>query len=383
MRGGTRLQSIESSVTTEDDIVASPSAKMAVRGPLGRTGLLVPPILFGTSSLGNLYQAYSDETKAEILREMVRWGRLSSPRSDETPLVLDSAGKYGAGLALETIGAGLRALDVPAEGVLINNKLGWARVALREPEPTFEPGVWVGLKNDAEQDISHDGIVRCWEQGNALLGAPYTAELVSVHDPDEYLARAPDASGRARAKHDIVEAYRALYGLKRDGKVRAVGVGAKDWRVIRELADEVELDWVMLACSLTVFHHPPQVLALVESLHHRGIGIINSAVFHSGFLTGGRFFDYRIPDPTNAADAPLFTWRERFVALCKTQGVDPAAACVRFGLSVPGVVAIALNTSRPEQVRRNVALGAVEIPRSFWIAAKDAGLVRRDFPYLP
>jgi len=70
-------------------------------------------------------------------------------------------------------------------------------------------------------------------------------------------------------------------------------VGAKDWKVVRELADLVDLDWVMLACSLTVFHHPPEVVALVASLCERGIGIVNSAVFHAGFLTGGKFFDYR------------------------------------------------------------------------------------------
>ncbi len=372
--------------TEDNDALTSPSPEAPVRRPLGQTGLLVPPILFGTSSLGNLYQAYPDETKLDILREMVRWGRpsLRHPASGPAPIVLDSAGKYGAGLALETIGSGLRTLGVPAGDVLINNKLGWARVPLRGPEPTFEPGVWAGLKNDAQPDISHDGIVRCWEQGNALLGAPYAAELVSVHDPDEYLARAGEAGGQARAnaKRDIVDAYRALHALKRAGKVRAVGIGAKEWHVIRELADEVPLDWVMLACSLTVFHHPPEVLAFVESLRRRGIGIVNSAVFHAGFLTGGRFFDYRIPDPKASTDRPLFVWRDQFIALCTTHGVDPAAACVNFGLSVPGVVAVALNTSRPEQVRRNVALGAAEIPPSFWTAAKDAGLVRRDYPYL-
>jgi len=91
----------------------------------------------------------------------------------------------------------------------------------------------------------------------------------------------------------VVGAYRALHELKRQGQVGPIGVGAKDWKVVRELADLVDLDWVMLACSLTVFHHPPEVVALVASLCERGIGIVNSAVFHAGFLTGGKFFDYR------------------------------------------------------------------------------------------
>jgi D-threo-aldose 1-dehydrogenase len=37
-------------------------------------------------------------------------------------------------------------------------------------------------------------------------------------------------------------------------------VGAKDWRVIRAIAEVVDLDWVMFACSLTVYTHPPELL---------------------------------------------------------------------------------------------------------------------------
>jgi D-threo-aldose 1-dehydrogenase len=206
--------------------------------------------------------------------------------------------------------------------------------------------------------------------------------VVSVHDPDEYLARARDPVERARAKRDIVEAYRALHELKRGGRVRAIGIGAKDWRIIRELSDEIELDWVMLACSLTVFHHPPEVVALAQHLRDGGVAIINSAVFHAGFLTGGRFFDYRVPDPGVSTDGPLFEWRARFLALCLLHGVDPAAACVQFALSAPGVAAVALNTGRPEQVRRNVALASAVIPAAFWEAALETGLVRADYSHL-
>jgi D-threo-aldose 1-dehydrogenase len=350
---------------------------------LGQTGLVLPPIIFGTSSFGNLYRAIPDETKIDILREMVRWGG-STPGQEETrgaPLVLDTAGKYGAGLALEAIGAGLRALGVPRDRVLVSNKLGWARAPLRAAEPTFEPGIWVGLEHDAQQEINRDGILRCFHEGNALLGPPFAADLVSVHDPDEYLARA--GGGRSQALEEVVGAYEALHELKQAGGVRAVGVGAKDWRVIREISDRVELDWVMLACSLTALHHPPEVIAFVESLRRRGVGVVNSAVFHAGFLTGGRFFDYLIPDPTAAEDRPLFEWREQFTALCVRWGVSAAAACVQFAMSAPGIVSVALNTSRPEQVRSNVALASADIPRSFWTAAKDLGLVRSDYPYLP
>jgi D-threo-aldose 1-dehydrogenase len=347
---------------------AFPSAPL----PLGRTGLTVPRVVFGTSCLGNLYAVVPEETKRAIIREILR----HSP----VPAVLDSAGKYGAGLALEMIGRFLRELNVPPGRVLLSNKLGWYRVPLRGPEPTFERGVWMGLEHDAEARISYAGIRECHEQGVALLGGGYTPQLVSVHDPDEYLAAARSPEQRRRRFDDVLGAYRALFELKAAGAVRAVGIGAKDWRVIREIADVVPLDWVMLACSLTVYFHPPELLAFVEELHARGVGIINSAVFHAGFLTGGEWFDYRRPDPVR--EAALFAWREKFHAACRRFGARPADVCVQFGLAVPGVVAVALNTGNPARIAENVASATRPLPPELWRALKEEQLVRRDFPHL-
>jgi D-threo-aldose 1-dehydrogenase len=108
--------------------------------------------------------------------------------------------------------------------------------------------------------------------------------------------------------------------------------------------------------------------------------MINSAVFHAGFLTGGAWFDYRKPDPI--ADAKLFSWREKFLAVCKKINVKPSDVCVQFGLAVPGVVAVALNTGKPERIDENVASATNEIPAALWRALKDENLLARNFPYL-
>src|SRR5262245_30940369 len=119
--------------------------------PLGNTGLRIPRLVFGTSCLGNLYEALAAETKLAISREWLE--------HVPAPVALDCAGKYGAGLALEVMGANLRELGVAPEQVVISNKLGWLRTPLRTAEPTFEPGVWVGLEHDAVQRIGYAGIL--------------------------------------------------------------------------------------------------------------------------------------------------------------------------------------------------------------------------------
>ena len=340
--------------------------------PLGKTGMQVPPVIFGTSCLGNLYEVVPDEVKLAIVSEIVR--------HCPAPVVLDSAGKYGAGLALEVIGDCLRQLGVKPGDVIISNKLAWYRLPLRGPEPTFERGVWAGIRHDAEQRISYDGVLQCWEQGCELLGKHFAPPLVSVHDPDEFLAAAKNPAERKSRFDDVLGAYRALFELKAKGAVKAVGIGSKDWRAIREIAEQVPLDWAMFACSLTVHSHPPELLQFIAGLHARGVGMINSAVFHAGFLTGGAWFDYRKPDPV--ADAALFAWREKFLAVCNRFGAKPADVCVQFGLAVPGVAAVALNTGKPERIRDNVQSVLAEIPPALWRALKDEKLVAASFPFL-
>lgn len=340
--------------------------------PLGKIGLQVPPIVFGTSCLGNLYEVVPDATKLAIVSEIFR--------HCPAPVVLDSAGKYGAGLALEVIGDCLRQLKIPPANVVISNKLGWYRTPLRGAEPTFERGVWAGIKNDAESRISYDGILQCYAQGCELLGQGYAPQLASVHDPDEYLAAAKTPAERRSRFEDVLGAYRALFELKAKGAVQAVGIGSKDWRVIREISERVDLDWVMFACSLTVYSHPKELLDFIAHLHSRGVGMINSAVFNAGFLIGGAWFDYRKPDPVK--DAALFAWREKFLVACKKFNTKPGDVCVQFGLAVPGVVAVALNTGKPERIADNVASATNEIPAALWRALKDENLIAQDFPFL-
>jgi D-threo-aldose 1-dehydrogenase len=129
----------------------------------------------------------------------------------------------------------------------------------------------------------------------------------------------------------------------------------------------------MFACSLTVYTHPVELLEFMEELSSKNVAIINSAVFNAGFLTGGDYFDYRKTDPKK--DIKLFDWRERFFACCNKFNVTPADACVQFGLSVPGVVAVALNTSKPHRIKENAESVTSKIPNEFWTVLKDEKLI--------
>ena len=346
--------------------VMSAAADLVIQYPhaeIRHTGIRIPPVIFGISALGNLYQAMTSERKQAIVA--------ACQRHTASPVVFDGAGKYGAGMALEALGVALRQLGLGADDVVISNKLGWRRTPLTGSEPTFEPGVWKDLTHDAVMDISGEGILRCHAEGLALLGAPYRTDLVSIHDPDEYLASAgDDAALRATRLQDIRDAYRELIRLRQQGVVKAVGIGSKDWRVIREIVDDVDepvdVDWVMLACSLTVMSHPRELLDWVASTAKRGVSVIDSALFHGGFLTGSDHLDYRPVDPANLAHAAALAWRAKYTSICHRHAVLPAVAAVGFALRIPGVVSVALNSTRAERVADNVAMASTPIPSALW-----------------
>lgn len=333
-----------------------------------------PCIIYGTSSLGNLYREMAPDEKTALMRE---WFRV-----ENGTVMIDSAGKYGAGLALEVIGRGLESLGVRPDQVTISNKLGWYRIPLKGAAPAFEPGVWANLPFDAVQKISYSGILECWEQGCRLLGGKYKPALVSVHDPDEYLAAATGASDRSKRLHDILGAYRALFELKEKGEVKAVGIGSKDWLVIRGLYREVRFDWVMFANQFTVYRHSPELIRFMDELCEAGTEIINSGVFNAGFLTGGDYFDYRIIRADDPADQPLFLWRENFFAVCDRFGIAPGDACLKFAVSAPQIAAVALNPGKPSRMVRNRQILVEEFDPAFWRELKDQGIIDPAYPYL-
>lgn len=321
------------------------------------------PVIFGTSCLGNLYKAIPMETKVAIAAEWFK--------AFERP-VIDSAGKYGAGLSLECIGKALKALGKKNGDLTISVKLGWRRSKRLNPgeEPTFEPGAWAGLEYDAVQDISYDGIMRCHAEAKELLGG-FPIDLVSVHDPDEYLAHAESQRGGdgqnsafSAALREIKDAYKALFELKARGEAESVGIGSKDWRVIEMLwRDGVKFDWVMFACQPTLLVHPPELISFVNELKTAGVTLIDSAVFNGGFLMGSDMLDYRKADPKK--DAAAFAFRSCYLELCSRYGLDPAAPAVEYAYRL-GFDAVALNTASPHRILKNAAYANAKAPEAFW-----------------
>ena len=138
----------------------------------------------------------------------------------------------------------------------------------------------------------------------------------------------------------------------------------------------------MMANSFTIMHHPPELLAFIDSLQNRNIALINSAVTHGGFLVGGKFLDYREIDPKKQDDAKHLQWRKDFTDICQKFDTSPYEASVAFGISHPAVTSLALSTSRPDRVASVVAATTLKLAPEFWTEMCNHGLISRDYPHL-
>ena len=285
--------------------------------PLGGTGWQVPPIVFGTAALGNVGRVITEQAKVAIIGE---WFRQVAP-----PVFIEAAYEHGDGMALEVLGRVLRRLEVTSKEVVIQLAVA-GRVA------------------------------ECWEKSCRLLGEAYRPTLIAVCDADE-------------------EGRRVASELKAAGEVRGVGVVVSDWRAARGSVATSEADWITLVGGCTVMRHPPDVLAFMAELASRQIPVIVAGVFDCGFLVGGSRLDGRVVSAEDPADRSLFAWRKAFVALCDGHGITPAHACIHFALSLPGVVAVRLDSSYADRVAANIGSAYAGVPEKFWESMEDEGLL--------
>jgi D-threo-aldose 1-dehydrogenase len=296
---------------------------------LGETGLSAPPIVFGTSALGNVGRVITEQSKLAICGE---WFQKVAP-----PVMIEVAYEHGNGMALEVLGRILQRMEIGNDEVILCLSVGRSELA-------------------AASDVVH----LHWEKSCRLLGDDYCPKLISIAPGSE-------------------DALQAAIELKAAGDVRGIGLEVSDGSELNRAA-AAEADWFSLRGGFTIMRHGPELLKSMVSIDGRHIPIIVAGVFERGFLVGGNRLDGRVLSSEDTADRSLLAWRKSFVALCDGHGISPAHACVQFGLSAPGVVAVTLESSYADRVAENVAAVTRSVPPNLWQSMKEEGLLAEDYP---
>lgn len=153
--------------------------------------------------------------------------------------------------------------------------------------------------------------------------------------------------------------YDAIYRLKRDGKVRAVGVSLKTALDIDYVLRNTAIDGFQVPCNLL---QPYPLVARLEEIRRRGLAVIVRSALREGFLTGkfsrGKRFsdpqDQRSKWPPEEVDRTIDNV-EQFRFLEREAG-SLAVAAARYPLSFPETSTVILGTKTPEQADVNFGL---------------------------
>ena len=322
------------------------------RNRLGKSGVRVTELGFGGGPLGGLFAPLDDETAARALE--AAW--------DSGIRYFDTSPHYGIGHSERRIGGLLR--DKPGDEATLSTKVGRLLVP-QDPAGRMDEAFAVPATHRRVWDFSRDGVLRSVEDSLERMGVD-RIDLLLLHDAEEHFEDA------------LSEGLPALAELRAQGVVGAIGAGMYHPGKLARLVQESDVDVVMLSGRYTLLDQSA-LNELLPACVVRGVSVLAASIFNSGLLatarpSEGATFDY-------APAAPQMIERAHRIAdVCDAHGVTLPALAMAFPLLHPAVSGIVVGMRTAEEVRRNIAAFATEIPNRIWDDLRAEGLLDERAP---
>src|SRR5947199_1846269 len=248
--------------------------------PLGKTGLQLPILSFGASSLGQEFRKVSLEEALQSVRLALECGLN----------FIDTSPFYGRGMSEVLLGMALR--DVPRDSYTLCTKLG--RYDL------------------AHFDFSARRVAESVDVSLHRMGVDHL-DIVLCHDI-EFVDMA-----------QIVEETLPALRKQRDlGKVRFLGVSGYPMTMFRYVLDRTDLDVILSYNHYTLQN--TMLLDLVPYLKAKGVGIMNAAPFSARLLTNAPL------PPWHKATSEVRAVCRKAAGHCAAGGVDIAQLALQYSL---------------------------------------------------
>jgi D-threo-aldose 1-dehydrogenase len=330
---------------------------------LGRTGLEVSTLGFGSAPLGDLYSLLDDSAAIGAVERALELGIN----------LLDTSPLYGHGLSEHRCGTAIR--RVPRETIVLCTKVG------RWMDPHHGRGSGSGfvggLPHRAVIDYSYDGTMRSVEQSLLRLGTD-RLDLLLIHDVDVWTHGADAIEDRFREA--MAGAYLALDRLRSENVVAGIGVGVNEAEMCVRFAEAGSFDVMLLAGRYSLLEQPA-LSHFLPLAQRQGIGVMLGGVFNSGILATGAVAGAKY----NYQDAPveILAKVKRIEGVCVAHGVALPTAALHFALGHPAVASVVLGAVTAHEVERNVAGFASPVPSALWSDLKAEHLLDPDVPVPP
>jgi D-threo-aldose 1-dehydrogenase len=311
-----------------------------------RVDLELTRLSLGTAPLAGLFKSVDISESDQLIHTAL----------DNGMNYFDTAPLYGHGLAEERLG---RILSNVTKPFVLQTKVGrvlnWVEKA--DPVPWFpdaDPHIQPVF------DYSADGIKRSLEESLKRLGVDHF-DIALMHDAENHI---PEA---------INIAYPVLADLKRQGIIKAVGIGINFCDVAIEIMKNIDLDIVLLAGRYTLLDQSAQNKLLPYALERR-VDITIGGVFNSGVLADpkpGATFEY-LP-----ASDEIIAKAQAIGAFLSGRGIPLTAAALQFPLRHPAVTSVLTGSRNSKELLANMADFDLELPEDIWNQLEDAGLIEK------
>jgi len=267
---------------------------------LGRTGLRVPILSFGASSLGQEFRPVALAEALESVRVALDCGLN----------FIDTSPFYGRGMSEVLLGIALR--GVPRDSYTLCTKLG--RYDL------------------AHFDFSARRVTESVDVSLHRLGTDHV-DIMLCHDIEF-----------VEMQQIVDETLPALRRAQQAGKVRFIGVSGYPIKIFKFILEQTELDCVLSYNQYTL-QNTRYAEELVPYLKAKGVGALNAGPFSARLLTNALLPKWlKEPEQVKAA-------ARRAADLCAQRGVDIAQLALQFSCANPDITTTIAGSANPANIR--------------------------------
>ena len=274
--------------------------------PLGSTGLHVPILAFGASSLGAEFRSITlDEALASVHAAL-----------DCGLNLIDTSPFYGRGMSEVLLGV---ALDIPRDKYLLCTKLG-----------RYDLGHF---------DFSARRVAESIDVSLHRLRTDHL-DIVLCHDI-EFVPM----------QQIVDETLPALERARQAGKLRFIGFSGYPQKIFQFICDQARVDCVLNYNQYTL-QNTRFADETIPYLKAKGVGVMNAGPFSARLLT----------------DAPLPAWLKepeevkvaarQAAELCRSRGSSIAKLALQFAIANPDIATTVAGSANPANVRAWAAWAA-------------------------
>ena len=268
--------------------------------PLGNTGLSLPALSFGASSLGAEFRQVDLQEALKSVHTALDLGMN----------FIDTSPYYGRGMSEVLLGVALR--GVPRDKYLLGTKLG--------------------RYDAAHFDFSARRVVESVDISLHRMGVSHL-DIILCHDIEF-----------VEMSQIVEETLPALRRLQKQGKVRFVGISGYPMNIFRYVLERAELDVVLSYNHYTLQN--TMLADLVPYLRSKDAGIMNAAPFSARLLT-----NLPLP-PWHKATPHVREICKAAAEHCQKRGVDIAQLALQFSVANQDLATCIVGSANPENVRK-------------------------------